>query len=294
VRFLLRLAGIVAGSLVLATLLLPLVKPIADLFAGGRAYDISEWFRRLAEVLAIAGGLRLWTRHRPAADAPPPRSADLGRASWLVFGLLVGATSFTLLLLVEVRGGALRVEPAAARLWPGRAATSLASAVLLALFEETILRGFLLQSLRRATNLVTAIGVTSVFFAVCHYFVAHVTVAPGFDALVGWRVLAAHARAAADASHLMPLVGLVLAGAALCAARVLSGTLACAIGLHVGWLFLFKTGRLVVKPFPLALWLYGPHGVAGRPETWLGLVAVAGVLALPRLRPREVLESLRT
>jgi len=293
VRFLLRFAGIVAGSLVLAAALLAFVKPVADLFSGGQPYDIGEWFRRLAELLAISGGIGLWMRSRAAVGAPEG-ATELGRASWLVFGFLVGATSFTLLLLVEVRGGVFHVEPSAARLWTGRVASSLASAVLLAVFEETILRDFLLQSLRRKTNLTTAVGVTSVFYATCHYFVAHVTVAPGFDALVGWRVLAAHARAAADASHLMPLVGLALAGAALCAARVLSGTLACAIGLHVGWLFLFKTGRLVVKPFPLALWLYGPHGVAGRPETWLGLVAVAGVLALPRLRPREVLESLRT
>lgn len=281
-RFLLRLVGLVVVALALSAGLLGLVKPVADWLLPGRAYDFGEPFRRLAEILALVGGYWLWKRHRDPAAAE--RAAELGRASWLFFGFLVGTTSLTLLLLVEVRTGALRVAPAALDLWLGRAGRAMVSAVLLAVFEETIFRGFLLVTLRREVGLAAAIGVSSVVFAACHYFVAHVTVVPGAEPFVGWRVLAAHWNAAADPSHLASLLGLAFAGAALAAARLLSGTLACAIGLHVGWVFLFKSARLVVQPSPMVRWLYGPDGVAGRPETWLALLAVIGVLALPRLR----------
>src|SRR5262249_54553664 len=133
-------------------------------------------------------------------------------------------------------------------------------------------------------------------YAGCHYFRAATWVHAGTDLGVGFKVLGAHLAAVADPVHLSSLIGLAVAGAALAGARFLSGTLACSIGLHAGWVFLLKGAKLFVEPKPGVGWLYGPNGIVGRPEVIVCFLAVVAVLALPRLRDGVVsrLASRRT
>jgi membrane protease YdiL (CAAX protease family) len=285
VRFSLRLLGLIGGAMALAAMVVGLLKPVADLlFAdGGAAYDLGPAFRRVAEAIAFFGGIWLWRRYREA----PPRVEAVpgpGRATWFFFGFLVGTASLTLLLLFEVRSGALQVVPAPAEVWVGKIAESLATCLLLALFEETIFRGFVLGGLAREVPLGAAFFVSSLLYGACHFFHTPVLVEPGSDLTVGWRALGAHLDAVTDPSHLASLVGLTVVGATFAAARLLGGGLACAIGLHAGWIFLFKTAKLVVWRPPGVRWLYGPEGVVGRPEVLFALLVVVVVLALPRLR----------
>jgi membrane protease YdiL (CAAX protease family) len=283
VRFGRQLAGLVVGAAILTALLLGPIKPVLDrLLSPGAAgtYDIGPAFRRIGEALAVLGGVVLWRRSRPARRPPASRR----RGAWLLGGFLFGAVSLSIFLATEVGAKAFRFEPSPLRQWPVALAAALLIALLVGLIEESIFRGFILEGLRREHALGTALAVSSVLYAACHYFRATVLVAAGPDLTIGWTALSAHLRAVADPSHGMQLLGLTLVGGILAMAKLSSGTLACAIGWHAGWVFVVKGAGIVLDPNPGIGWLYGPNGAVGRPSVLVALLAILFAIALPRAR----------
>ena len=190
---------------------------------------------------------------------------ELSKNTWfeLAFGLLVGGAVMGLIFLMEWSFGWLEFTGFA---WESRPTGSLLveGGIFLLVFgsvawqEELLFRGYWLQNLREGLNLVWAVGITSVLFAVAHWG------NPQFS--------------------LLPLVGLFLAGLLIAFSYVVSGRLWMPIGVHLGWnligglVFGFPVSGLQV-PSLVELEMTGPEiwtGGAFGPEA--GLVLVPGLL----------------
>jgi hypothetical protein len=161
-------------------------------------------------------------------------------------------------------------------------------AVLIGCGEELLFRGILLGGLMGQMRRGPAVAWTTAVYAVVHFLrggkqVGEVTLASGFERL-------ASAFAPLASTEIAPgLVGFVLLGLVLAYARLASGSLYLPIGLHVGWVFTLRVGRLAVD-YPVEpglLWgLRRPALVSGL-AGWLALGATGCVLAWVLARRRR-------
>jgi membrane protease YdiL (CAAX protease family) len=255
----------------------------AHRFSFPRVYD------RVLEVLAILGFItcRRWlgiTSLGALGLGVPERRRDL----WLGMALALGG----MLVLVGVMYGcgALRF------FWRyafdkgvQKAVAGTVGAVLIGTAEEVLFRGILLGGLMRQMARVPAIAWTTGVYAVVHFLrggrqIGEVTVMSGFE-----RVATAFAPLA-DPGIVPGLIGFVVLGLVLAHARLRSGALYLPIGLHIGWVLVVRTGRVVMdlprrrRQGLLWGWARPPivSGVAG----WVALAAT-GVVVHLLLRDRR-------
>ncbi len=119
---------------------------------------------------------------------------------------------------------------------------ALAMGVIVALIEEIFFRGFVLQSLMQEMKVRRALLVTSIFYALLHYFKAtqHVYL-DRLDWSAGFTTALAFLAPFKNISTMIPgVVGLTLVGLALGLAYLRTGSLYLSIGLHAGWVFMLK------------------------------------------------------
>ena len=147
-------------------------------------------------------------------------SLGFGRyRGWLgdvAFGLALGLFLMTLVFLIELGAGWLtfegfRWQQVSMAAVVGLLASSIASGLVVAVNEETISRGYVLQNLEEAWGTLAAVGVSSAFFALLHAL--NPSVGP------------------------LPLFNLAVAGVFLAAAYLITRSLWLPIALHFSWNF---------------------------------------------------------
>jgi membrane protease YdiL (CAAX protease family) len=126
------------------------------------------------------------------------------------------------------------------------AGKGLATAVAVGIVEEVLFRGALFHYLLRRASCPLAVGLTSLLFAVVHFFRSgSITVdryslflgpLAAWDLLYGWW----------EHFDVFPdLVGLMLVSVVLCWSVLLAGDIYLAIGLHTGWVFVIQCARML-------------------------------------------------
>jgi membrane protease YdiL (CAAX protease family) len=163
------------------------------------------------------------------------------------------------------------------------------TAAVVAVLEETLFRGALFGSLRKAWNWKQALVFSSMIYAIAHFF-ARAEAAPPITWISGLELLPRMLRGFGNLQTLIPgFFNLTLAGVLLGLAYQRTGNLYFSIGLHAGWIFCLKSYGFLTTETPGAdPWFWGtPKMIDG----WLALLALAaGLVVLARLplqKPRE-------
>ncbi len=172
---------------------------------------------------------------------------------------------------------------------------SLLSGLVVALIEETALRGIIFTGIQRESGTMAAVVLTSLIYAATHFFAKHhidasqVTASSGWDLLAGTLQAFASPLVIADAFLTYFAVGVILA-----AIRFSTGHIAGCMGLHAGWVWvmLAVTGSSnPVRDRPWSWLLSQTDGFVG----WLVLAwcAVIGFSLVRFFARRASVNSLR-
>lgn len=185
----------------------------------------------------------------------------------------VGFISLGTIALIVISGGgrnlAATVSPSE---WPRKIVAAIATALVVALVEETLFRGALFTSLRRWGSWWTAAGWSSAWYALVHFF-QRTSDPPTVTVGSGWVVLAEMMSGFIHLPSLFPgFFNLFLAGWILALVRERSGGLASCIGLHAAWIFWLKIyGSLTVMNPEAHPWIWGSEKLV---DGWLALVVL--------------------
>lgn len=283
-----RLLLLLVGLLTLSSLLAPFVAWGLEAAVGdAHRFSFPRVFDRVLQVLAVLAliGGRRWlglTSWSLLGLGMPSRRRDL----WI--GLAVALGGMLVLILVMHGFGAVRF------FWRyplekgiHKALAGSVGAVLIGAAEELLFRGILLGGLMREMRRASAIMWTTGIYAVVHFLrggkqVGDVTLLSGFE-----RVASALAPLA-DPAVLPGLIGFVVLGLVLAQARLRSAALYLPMGLHIGWVFTLRVGR-VVMDLPRRrreglLWGVARPPIVSGVAGWL---AIAGTGALVELLLRR-------
>ncbi len=138
------------------------------------------------------------------------------------------------------------------------------SALVVAVFEETVARGILFRLWARTWGVVAAALFSSGLFAVVHFLNPDAAAfqVPGFWSAVGALGLSALRPDTGDAAFWIRLCNLALLGLALCAMVRLTGSIWLAVGAHAGWVWSIKLNNFFTDavPPPLRSRVWGARG----------------------------------
>jgi membrane protease YdiL (CAAX protease family) len=225
--------------------------------AVGRPFTFSRVWNRVFEALLVVGLVLTWRR----LDLGGPAAIGFRRAAWardLGRGLGAGMTGLGVGLGLCWAGGALepqlRFEPAKTA---HKAVLGAGAAVAVGLGEEALFRGVLLRRLSLDLGRTAGAAVTTGIYAAVHALgkserIARPTTTAGFDRLRTLFAPLARRRA------LVTFAGLACFGLLLVWSRIRSGALWLPVGIHAGWVALFRVGRLFFEIHPEPVWLVGP------------------------------------
>jgi membrane protease YdiL (CAAX protease family) len=163
-----------------------------------------------------------------------------------------------------------------------------ATGMVVALIEETFLRGAMFTAIARESGARLAIILTSLVYAATHFFVSfrvpadQVTAMSGLDLVTGTLATFGDPLAIADAFFCLFAVGVLLASV-----RAVTGNIAACMGLHAGWVWVITFVRQTSEPVethPLRFLLSQFDGLVG----WLVLAWTVVIgLVLQRLYARR-------
>lgn len=241
-------------------LLAPLIHNAIVSLSGGTAFHVP--FRRIVDRcllgLALAG---LW----PFAQAMGIRSAsDFGLKpndrSTREFLAGIGAGS---LLLIVSAGIFLLVgrgswKAATGDVWIKQIVSALGTALLVPVLEETLFRGAIFGSLRRAWNFRTALWVSSALYAILHFFSRPLDPV-SIHWYSGFIVLGRMLRGFTEFQTVIPgFLSLTLLGVLFCLAFERTGRLYLSMGIHGALIFWVKLFAFAVIVQPEGnVWLWG-------------------------------------
>lgn len=160
---------------------------------------------------------------------------------------------------------------------------ALASGLMVALIEETALRGIIFTGIQRESGTTAAVLLTALIYAATHFFAKHhidadqVTSSSGWDLLAGTLHSFADPIGIADAFLTYFAVGVILASI-----RAATGHIASCMGLHAGWVWVMLAVTGISGPSrdqPLSLLLSQTDGFVG----WL-VFAWTLVIGYPLVR----------
>lgn len=252
-------------------------------------------FHRIANrvgMLVLLAGFVLLARRLRVSDRTSlgyglPRSVFLretGKA--ILLGAALMLPIMLLMAAVGLRDWEDGVAPTA-REWLSLAVNGLSTGIVVALIEETFLRGAMYTAIQRESGAKAAIVLTALVYSSLHFF-ARVRIAPadviwtsGFDLLAGTLHTFADPLSIADAFLSLFAVGVLLG-----AVRQATGSIAACIGLHAGWVWVLQVVRestVADRTHPASFLLSAFDGVVG----WMLLAWTVVVgLALQRFYAR--------
>jgi membrane protease YdiL (CAAX protease family) len=159
--------------------------------------------------------------------------------------------------------------------------------MVVALIEETFLRGAMFTAIARESGMRLAILLTAIVYSATHFFVSfrvpanQVEPSSGLDLVTGTLAVFAHPLNITDAFLCLFAVGVLLA-----AVRAATGHIAACMGLHAGWVWVITFVRETSQPneaHPLRFLLSEFDGLVG----WLVLAWTVVIgLILQRLYVR--------
>ena len=248
-------------------------------------------FHRIGErigMLALAVGFVLVARHLGLADRASlgyglPRRLFVRE---MLTGLALGVA--TMLVVVGVMSALGLLEwSRASTIGAGALAqlivARLLSGLIVALIEETFMRGAMYTAIERESGVRIAVLLTALLYAASHFF-GKVRIAP--DDVTAWSGVAlltqslqafAHFSGILDAFLALAAVGVVLA-----LVRHATGNIAACLGLHAGWVWVMLVAHELTAPrreAPLGFLLSRFDGFVG----WLVLGGTA-LMAVPLWR----------
>jgi membrane protease YdiL (CAAX protease family) len=147
--------------------------------------------------------------------------------------------------------------------WLQLVLAGVASGLVIALIEETFLRGAMQTAITRESGAVLAVVLTSIVYAATHFVAGKYRVAPA-DVHFGSGLAMLGEVTKSFASPLGILdsfLCLFAVGALLGMVRALTGNIAACIGLHAGWVSVIYVVRETSVPNPdsRAAWLMGEY-----------------------------------
>lgn len=267
----LRLVLLIVALLVATAVVSPWIAWALEATVG-RPFTFSRVWNRVFEGLLVVALLLAWRR----LDLGGPSAIGFRRAGWardLGRGMAAGVAGLGVGLALCWTAGALRP---ALRFDPAKtvhkALLGASAAVAVGVGEEALFRGALLRRLSLDMGRAAGVAVTTGIYAAVHAIgksekVARPTPTAGVERLRTLFAPLARPRA------LRMLVGLALLGLLLAWARLRSGGLWLPIGIHAGWVAVFRVGRLFFEIEPQPVWLVGPGWppVVGGAAGWLAV-----------------------
>jgi membrane protease YdiL (CAAX protease family) len=220
-----------------------------------------EWWRIARRCVSIAAAISLWIclrRHEGrglAAYGLPAWSAGAGKREFLT-GLAMGGGVLLALLAAELMLGLwhVAVTPDRARLWRV-VLTFVPAALLVAVLEELVFRGYLLQHLMACSTRFAVILSSAIYSAV---HLKNLAISP---------------------AGMRELTGLFIFGIILCISYLRTGRLWLAIGLHAVLAYGARVNKLLVQSSdPSLAWLIGTNRLVDGVVGWCALLALGGWL----------------
>ena len=238
-------------------------------------YDLGRVSRRVLVALML---LVLFLTRRSAPWGSFTRRGLARHRGWRNLWLIGGAAAGALVLVFSVLillGGPVRWLHQTPGRWVSYLLQYAVGGVLVGLVEEIFFRGMVFRAMARDWGVRWGVVVSSLMFAVLHCISGSLRVSPGWEPLVGLRLLVAYFT---DGGSLWAdgrlLVGLFLLGCLQAVLYLRTGSLWASSGLHAGLYFFSKVMKKVVPAGrfpPLAGGGRGVRGLGG-----LGVGAACG------------------
>lgn len=220
--------------------MIPALQPLA-------AHPFSRYFSRALLLTALLGlwpllraaGMRSW---QEVGLSQPARERRRLAAAFLIGSLLVAG-----LFLLEMAGPARALNPNRTMGDLGvRLLKAAQTAVFVSAIEELLFRGAMFGVLRKSWSWPTALGLSSVVYALVH-FLGRPPEPPTVEWGSGLAVLWAIPPTTATALLPPAFLNLTLAGMILGVCYQRTGSLFLPVGLHAGWIFGLKLGGFVTR-----------------------------------------------
>jgi uncharacterized protein len=214
-------------------------------------------FHRVASriaMLVLLVGFVLAARRLKVADRNslgfglPARSFVAKTASAVVLGALLMLPILLTMVALDMRELKSGVSPDLGD-WTKLALVGLGTGLVVALIEETFLRGAMHTAIERESGAITAVLLTALVYSATHFIGRYriaaedVTMRSGLDMLSGALASFANPMAILDAFLCLMAVGVLLG-----MVRVLTGNIAACIGLHAGWVAVIYVVRETSQP----------------------------------------------
>jgi membrane protease YdiL (CAAX protease family) len=273
-----RLLAVALGVLGVTAVLSQPVASVLD--AVGWEVRFSRVYNRVFEILLVivlivwrrplglGGGEAIGFRH-------PHWRRDLGR------GLAIGFAGLTVALVFCYLAGGL--VPGLRYPDTGKVVSKtvqgLGAAVAVGTFEEVVFRGVLLRRLALDLGPRAGLMVTTGIYAAVHLL--HPKSGTTYGALPGIERTLEILAPLADPANLPTFAGLFAFGLILASARLRTGSLWTAIGIHAAWVALFRVGRVYFRIRQRPVWLVGVGWppLIGSATGAVALAITAGLLA---------------
>ncbi len=148
---------------------------------------------------------------------------------------------------------------------------------LIAIIEEILFRGFVLQSFQESMSAPMSVCVCSLIYSLLHFFRSDVIVSTGFQPFVGFVTIAQFFKPLffEFLNNLSEIIGLFLLGVVLSYAFVKTKTLYFSIGFHAGCVFMMKAdGMFLNRDREKMKWLFGGSELINGVLTWFFLICI--------------------
>ena len=231
--------------------------------------DYYRYFNRCLLLLALLG-LGILARFT-GIDSWKEIGWEMPKKHWrkLGGGLLLGFASSIAIALIPMLLGAREWKPPQSLTeWTTLLLGAVPTAIVVALIEETLFRGFLFGLLRRDVVWRWAAVVSSLIFASLHFLdqrpqIDDIGWTSGFTAIP----LLIH-DFSNDPYWLPQFCNLVLSGMIMCGLWQRTGNLYCSIGVHAGWVFCIKTNMFLTNGTTESLPAWAGNGKIS--DGWVG------------------------
>lgn len=242
---------------------------------------------RIAMLTLLVGFVLVARRLRVADKASlgygvPRREFLRSMAGGLLLGAVTMLPVLATMVLLDMRGLKPGVAPDALG-WIKLALAGLATGLVVALIEETFLRGAMQTAITRESGTLAAIVLTSLVYAATHFIGRYrvpseqVDWSSGLDMLAGTFASFGHFGAIVDAFLCLAGVGVLLA-----MVRARTGNIAASLGLHAGWVAVISMVRetSMRNPTGPATWMLSDY------DGFIGWMVLAWIVLLGFLLSR--------
>lgn len=152
---------------------------------------------------------------------------------------------------------------------------------LIAVIEEILFRGFVLQTFRESMTVPMSVCVSSLIYSLLHFFRSDVFVSTGFQPFVGFVTIAQFFKPLFFEfyNNLPEIIGLFLLGVVLSYAFIKTKSLYLSIGFHACCVFMMKAdGMFLNRVREKMEWLFGGSELINGALTWSFLICVFFVI----------------